>query len=176
MKHFSRLFLYLLTPLLISACGFSPVYSKSNHADYQNNADIGAQDHLALTAISNIPDREGQFLRNRLIDRFHRNGTPQNPAYELIVAPVEESLIDLDITKTADSTRGQLRLTTNIILKDHITGKTLFTRALRSTTSYNILASEFSTRVSEQSARNNTLADLASQIETQLALYFNRQD
>lgn len=176
MTNRTCLFLHLiLTALAISACGFSPIYGKnSNAANSSNAADIGTEDHLALTAISNIPDQEGQFLRNRLVDRLHRNGSPINPVYQLNASPVTESLIDLDITKTADSTRGQLRLDTHITLTDTRDNAILFQRSLRAITSYNILSSEFSTRVSENTARQNALTDLAGQIETQLVLYFKR--
>lgn len=177
MKIFSCLFLCLnLTALTLSACGFQPLYGKNTNAPYSASAnDIGTEDHLSLTAIGNIPDQEGQFLRNRLIDRLHRNGSPINPTYKIAITPITESLTDLDITKTADSTRGQLRLTTEITLTDTRNDNVLFKRSIRAITSYNILSSEFSTRVSESAARKNALTDLATQIETQLVLYFKRQ-
>ena len=176
MRFISRLFLYFAILPLISSCGFSPIYGKNEHNSYNTAGDVGVEDHMALIKISNIPGREGQFLRNQLVDRLYRHGAPSNPAYTLNVSTVNENLIDLDITKTADSTRGQLRLDISIVLNDPINKKTLFTRSLRSITSYNILASEFSTRVSEQAARENALRDLARQIENQLALYFKRQN
>ena len=73
---------------------------------------------MAATQLNNIPDREGQILRNHLIDRFHRNGIIQPYRYILDATPIEESIRDLDITKTSDSTRAQLRLKTTITLRD----------------------------------------------------------
>ena len=172
MNKFTCLFLCLLSALTLTNCGFSPMYGKHTN---QAAPDIGIEDHLALTSINTIPNREGQILRNILVDRFHRHGTPQSATYALSITPIQESTTDLDITKTADSTRAQLRLSTSITLTDTVTGKPLFTKSLRSITSYNILASEFSTRISEQSTRKNALRDLSNQIETALGLYFKRQ-
>jgi LPS-assembly lipoprotein len=125
--------------------------------------------------IDNIPDREGQMLRNHLIDRLYTSGRPVYPSYTLAVGKINESLSDLDITKSSDATRSQLRLSTSMALKDNATGQALLKRDLTAITSYNVLQSQFTTRVSEQNARENAITDLARQIELQLGLYFNRE-
>jgi LPS-assembly lipoprotein len=163
-----KYFLPLLTLLLLTACGFQPIYGKNKHSP------SGPEDKLALVEISNIPNREGQYLRNALIDRFYRHARPAGGDYLLTVRPLRENLIDLDITKSSDATRGQLRLETDITLADAQSGKILLQRRLHTITSYNILGSEFATRVSEENARSNALDDLARQIELQLSLYFKR--
>ena len=159
----------LLSLLLINACGFSPVYGNLG-----SDKDYGQEDLLAYVAIDSIKDREGQFLRNALIDRFYHDGRPTNPQFNLVVSDITETLRDLDITESSDATRGQLKLTTTMQLFDAKTGEELIERKLRSTTSYNILSSEFTNRVSEQNTRENALNDLARQIELQLNLYFKR--
>jgi len=152
------------TLLLLSACGFTPMYGTSG--DIQAN--------LAQIEINNIPNREGQFLRNELIDRFYTSSRPDQPIYQLQISPIIERIIDLDITKTSDATRSQLHLSTAISLKDLRTSEVVLSKNLNSTSSFNILTSEFSTRVSEQNTRENTLNDLARQIELQIALYLKQ--
>jgi LPS-assembly lipoprotein len=155
--------------LILAACaGFHPVYGVNKYTH------TGVEEKLALVDIGNIPDREGQYLRNALIDRFYRTTRPANATYSLYIQPIRETLIDLDITKSSDATRGQLRLDTALVLSNAGTGEVLLERDLRTITSYNILASEFSTRVTEDSARTNALDDIARQVETQLTLYFKR--
>lgn len=155
--------------LLVAACGFRPVYGVNR------DTPLGVESRLAQQVrIENIPDREGQYSRNALIDRFYRDGRPVDPRYALFIQPVTETLTDLDITKTSDATRGQLLLDTVMFLKNLETGKTVLQRSLRSITSYNILGSEFATRVTEENARQNALDDLARQAEMQLNLYFKR--
>lgn len=162
---FTRVF-FLSALLLLSACGFSPLYG--THGGY------AVKHHFNAVFIGNIPDQEGQYLRNALIDRFYRNGRPADPQYTLEVAKVRQQRRDLDITKSSSATRAQLRLDTKIILKDNKTGETLLARDLLAVTSYNILQSQFTTRVSQEDAERSGLDDLARQIEQQLALYFNR--
>lgn len=165
MKH-----LALIAALcLLTACGFTPVYGTANNPPSQT---VSAQ--MSQIYIDNIPNRSGQILRNHLIDQFYRDGRPANAAYQLSVQDLHEQTIDLDVTKTSDSTRAQLRIDAVMTLIDKNTGKTLLTRNLRTITSYNILGSEFATRITENDARENALKALAEQIEIQLGLYFNR--
>ena len=164
----SRPFLFLVSCAFLSltACGFEPVYGVNRHTQSG-----GAETTLAQIDIGNIPDREGQFLRNELIDRFYRDGRPTAPRYALDFTKIQQSEIDLDITKDADATRGQLRLSVNYKLIDTSTRQVLLQREALSIASYNILSSEFTNRVSEQNTRENALSDLARQIEQQVVLY-----
>lgn len=162
-------FLVLCGVLFLSACGFRPVYG------VHGQSLSGVEDQFSEVYIANIPDREGQYLRNALIDRFYRTSRPSDPIYTLIVQPVREDLVDLDITKSADATRGQLKLNTVMQLQDRRINKTVLKRSLLAITSYNILGSEFATRVTEENARQNALDELARQIEVQLGLYFKRR-
>jgi LPS-assembly lipoprotein len=159
--------------LTLSACGFEPMYGthRFNEPTAQEAA-IEAQ--LESIEIENIPDRSGQVLRNLLIDRFYRNGRPQAPQYRLKTAALQESITDLDITKESDATRAQLRVNATITLVD-ANGNAVLERDLSAIGSYNILTSEFSTRVSEDNTRQNVLSDLAQQIELQIALYLQRK-
>ena len=154
---------------ILAACGFEPMYGR--------NIDerVGVENRLAKVQINNIPNREGQYLRNALIDRFYRAGRPDAAVYVLSVEPIIENLVDLDITKNSDATRGQLLLESDMALSNAKTGEVLLQRDLRAITSYNILGSEFATRVSEENARTNALEDLARQIELQLNLYFKTE-
>lgn len=163
-----RVFLVSAFCLLLSACGFTPLYGTASPGDSAVTAS------LDTVFIDNIPDREGQYLRNALIDRFYRHGQPADAPYILHVAKIDERRTDLDITKSSDATRAQLRLNTEMILTDRADGKEILRRNLTAITSYNVLQSQFTTRVSEDNARLNALDDIARQIETQLSLYFKR--
>lgn len=166
----SRVNLILIAALaLLSACGFSPLYGKKGVME--SNAAT-----LSQVRIDNIPDRQGQYLRNALMDRFYRNGRPADPRYVLHVGPLKETLTDLDITKSSSATRAQMRIDATIKLVDHRGGETIMSRNLVAITSYNILQSRFTTRVSEESARQAALDELAGQIERNLALFFNTRE
>ena len=156
----------------LSACGFEPVYGTYTKNVREGQESVQVQ--LAQVGIGQIPDREGQFLRNALIDRFYRDGRPQEVRYTLQIEPIDERTVDLDITKNSDATRAQLHLKIVMNLVDDNTGEAVLTRNLRSIASYNVLTSEFSTRVSAQNTRENALNDLARQIELQTSLYLRR--
>lgn len=162
-------FLPLLLVLFMTACGFSPMYGK--HSGTQS-ADV--RTGLNQISIDIIPDREGQYLRNELMDRFYAGGIPSNPAYVLHIDKIKESISDFDITIESEATRRQLSLSTKMVLVDRQTGKSVLERNLIAITSHNVLESEFSTIVTEQSAREAALNDLARQTERHLALYFAR--
>lgn len=145
---------------------------------YGTHTDRGSatsQANLGQIEINPIKDREGVFLRNALIDRFYTDGYPSNPRYRLEIGELSEINTDLDITSSSEATRAQLSQSTTMKLFDlQNPGTPVLTRALSSITSYNILESEFATRVSEQKAREGGLDDLARQIELNATLYFNR--
>lgn len=153
--------------LVLSGCGFSPLYG-----------DKGAAVNVPLDKIyiANIPDRNGVHLRNALMDRFYHSGRIEEAGstYILRLTNFREQITDLDITKKADATRAQLKMTANLALQDRRTGATVLQRNIHTITSYNILRSQFTTYVSEQSAREAALNDIARQIERQLSLYFSK--
>lgn len=164
--HYSIL---LCAPLLLASCGFKPMYAKDTA---QPTNGITAQTSQIEIAI--IADRSGQSLRNHLIDRLYRSGYPTNPIATLKIEPINETKTELDLTKSSDATRAQLRLQTIMNLVDN-KGSIVLTRTIQSVTSFNILGSEFATRVTEEAARESALNDLARQVELNLSLYYSAQ-
>lgn len=154
------------TVLLLTACGFTPLYGGGGEQGE------GVQEKFQQVSIANIPDRQGQILRNDLVDRLYHNGAPAEPVYELSVASIQQKSTALDITPDSSSTRSELRLLTTLKLKEISTGKILMSRELIAVASYDVLGNEYTTLVTQESVRDNALNDLAQQIETQLALYF----
>lgn len=162
--------LFCATALLLSGCGFQPMYG-----DYAASAQkSGTSSHrLSQIAIDIIPDHEGQILRNSLIDRFYTNGYPSSPIATLHIEKLDETRTELDLTKSSEATRAQLRIKTKMTLIDNATGQPLLARTLQTVTSFNILGSEFATRVTEDSARQSAINDIARQVELNLSLYYN---
>ena len=170
MTEYRKIILCFLSSIILiplSGCGFHPMYGKNKYTP------VGAEDILTQVQLGNIPDYEGQYLRNLLIDRFYRKARPSETLYSLHVTPIQETSSDLDITKSSDTTRAQLRLQTSMVLNAQ-DGTEILSRDLQSITSYNILGSEFATRVTKENARKNALEDLARQIELQITLYLKR--
>lgn len=159
----------LAVTLVLAACGFSPLYGSG--AGRSGMAAVAGMDRVE---IASIPDQSGMYLRNILIDQFYRDGYPASPAYILSVSKILEYRDDLDVTIDSEATRKRLKLTTTMVLIDKAANVELFKRDLIAIGTYNVLGSQFTTRVSEADAREAALGDLARQIEAQVALYFKR--
>ena len=156
-----------LAPL--AGCGFAPMYGSG-----AGSTGVSAPQGLDKVEIALIPDQSGVYLRNILIDHFYQNGYPSAPTHILSVTRIQELKSDLDITVDSEATRKQIKITGILHLTDRATGQVVLSRELKAFTSYNVLGSQFTTRVSENDAREAALTDLARQIETQTALYFKR--
>lgn len=157
--------------MLLSACGFEPMYG--SYAPAPGDA-ATPEATLSNVAIGIIPDAEGVYLRNQLIDRFYRNGYPVNPTYSLSVGKIEQTLSDMDITVASEATRRLLRVSAPVTLLETASGAVLLQRDIKVVNSYDVIGSQFSTRIAEQDALEAALNDLARQIELQLALHINR--
>lgn len=162
-------FLFAFALLTLAACGFTPMYGSGKGA-----SGVSATQGLDKVDIALIPDQSGVFLRNILIDNFYQDGYPTAPTHTLTIDNLKEGEYNLDITRASEATRKQIRLTASMVLTDRATGTQVVARQLTAITSYNVLGSQFTTRVSENDAREAALSDLARQIEAQTALYFKR--
>lgn len=165
-----KILLSALMLLTLAACGFAPMYGSGG----AGSSGISTTAGLDQIDIALIPDQSGVYLRNILIDQFYQNGYPSSPRYRLRVSAIDEKIQDLDITVDSESTRRQIDLSTSLTLTDTQTGETVLSRSVSALTSYNVLGSQFTTRVSEADAREAALEDLARQIEAQVALYLKR--
>lgn len=156
--------LVITIALFLSSCGFTPVYGTKSTST-----------NLSSIAVNVIPDREGQILRNHLIDVLYTNGYPSSPRYHLKISPVVENSVEIGIDKDDEASRAQLRQQTTMQLIDIDTNAVLLQRDIRATSGYNILSGQFTTFVSEEDARKQALRALADNVMTQLEIYFNQQ-
>ncbi len=163
-----------LTATLMTGCGFEPLYGSKaeNQAGAQNPSSVVGK--MSQVDIALIPDKSGQLLRNHLIDRLYQSGYPSNSTATLHIDKITEARTDLDLTKSSDATLAQLRMTTNMVLTDD-KGNKVLERTLQTIASFNVLGSEFATRVTEEAARESAINDLARQIELNLSLYYSAQ-
>lgn len=151
----------------LAACGFQPLYSNKT----TQNSSVAAE--LSLVRVDPLRDRVGQQLHNFLRDRLNPQGQPVSPSYRLTVALVETTT-ELGVQRDETASRANLRLDADFALLDAAGEQQLFQGRSSSTTSYDILRNPFATTVSEEDARERALREVADDIQTRLALYFNR--
>lgn len=122
--------------------------------------------------VLNIPDRDGQYLRNALIDRLYVAGRPASARYALEIAPLEKTSTNQAVRKDATYTRALVEISATLRLRDRQSGEVVLERPVRALGSHNLLDNQFATISSRDSLNDRLLDELADSIQTALALHF----
>jgi LPS-assembly lipoprotein len=152
-----------LLPLFatVVACGFEPLHAPRDTAAIRS---------LEAVEVAPIADRMGQILRTRLIAGFTPRG-PRQPARFVLRVILEESRQDLAIRKDEIATRANLKLAVKFSLEGKKEGKGLFAGTVNSTSSFNILNSDYATLSAENDARARSLREISEELKTRIAIY-----
>ncbi len=153
--------------LSLAACGFEPMYGNHGVARAVDNT-------LPDIAIESIPTRDGQYLRNILMDRLYLRGRPYDAPYTLRFTPLNKTITDIGIQKNGTSTRAQIDISTEMQLLDSATGKVIMTRDLKTVGAYNLQNDQLATLLSEQNITESILQEMSDEAVTDLGLYFRR--
>jgi len=161
------LFLALFAPLLLplTGCGFRPIYAT---LDAEGAPSVAME--LNNIAIDNIPDRDGQILRNFLTDRLYGKNRPAKPTYTLRIK-IRGNEEDLGILANATATRSLLDMYSDYSLHD-AKGKELLKGTAHSVASFDRLDQMYATVAARQGAHQRTLQEIGEQIVNRLSLYF----
>lgn len=149
----------------LAGCGFAPLYGKRGDGARTTEA------ALNQVQIATIPDRSGQMLRNRLMDRMYQDGRPVDAAYELNVR-LSETEAGLGIRRDATASRTRLDTTAQYRLTRKSDGKELINQTIRASVSFNQLDAQYATLTAREDARARALNEIGEQIVNRLALYF----
>ena len=161
-----RAFCAALASSLIG-CGFQPLY---RHAGTHNSSVVS---HLAAVSISPIPDRQGQILRNALLDRLTPYGSPKRALYRLDIA-LDGDRSDLVILRDATSTFAKVGMQARFLLTDLASGQPLTRGKSESTTIFNIVESEFANLNADAAARERAVRQISEEIHLKLGAFFKK--
>jgi LPS-assembly lipoprotein len=154
-----------LVLLALAACGFSPMYG--------GQAGSQASAQLDQVFVSNIPERQGQILRESLETQLHVSGAPVTELYAL---KVNYSIATTAIGMLADTatTRNRLTATANWTLTPiGDPGKILVSGTATAMNAENIIDQQYFALTLENDAVNRQLADqVSTQITNQIAAWF----
>lgn len=153
-------------PLLLTGCGFRPLYG--------TGGDYDAVPEFSLIAVEQAEDRTTQLLRNNLLDMLTPRGAPEKPLYRLELK-VTESVSSVFVTRSDEITRNNLQMTVAYRLINYNSGVSISGYTLSSLVSYNLVRADYANLVSERDARARATRDLAEQIRIRLGNYFTRQ-
>ncbi len=150
--------------LLLSACGFSPLYG-------QPGADVAIQ--LDQVQVANIPERNGQMLRQSLETQFQAAGAPTVQRYVLQVN-YSINVAGIGIQTDTSVTRNRFIATASWTLAPVGTPATPLTTGFASTeNAANVIDQQYFALTLETTTIDQQLADtIAAQISTQVAAYF----
>ncbi len=152
----------LTTGLLLSSCGFRPLYGRST-------AQPDVSRSLASVEIAPISDRMGQMLRTALKRRLTPYGARVPTLYTLKIQ-LREAITKVAIDKASFATRANLRVTANFRLLRNQDNKQITAGNPFAVASYNILNSDFATLAARADARKRAVENLADDIHTRLAI------
>lgn len=137
--------------LSLTGCGFAPLYGGPSSDDGAPRVGLVPAPGVVVGI---IPEREGQLLRNFLIDELGHGGSGAYPL-SASVSIAEQALGEND---DADTTRSRVVVTSRFTLM--IEG-TRFPFQARSSASFSTVQSDYATLVAKNDAIRRSLRDIA---------------
>ncbi len=160
--------LIVLATFSLAGCGFRPLYD-----DRARGEGLPAAQALAATRVAIIPDRQGQILRNAIIQRLG-NGPGVAPRYELRVAlTIRRELLGVRRDETAS--RQRLNATADFTLSPLPAGDPVFAGRAYAVDAFNIMPNEFfAAQLSGEAAEARVAERLAEDIVARIAAFYAR--
>ncbi len=156
-----------LTGLLISGCGFQPMY-----ATRADGSSVAAT--LAGVEVAEHDTRVGQLVRNALLNNIAPVGQGQPERYRLEFV-LTESEFDISVERNTDVNRRAYTLSAVYTLIDLSTGKRILTGDTFSRVSYDRVPSEFANLQAYRNAIERAAREVADNITTRLGAFFSQQ-
>ena len=149
----TRLITMLCAALLLTGCGFTPMYG----TDAENSSVTQA---MAAIDIEEIPDRLGKQVHNNLLDAITPGGMPGSAQYRLQVQLLEERE-DVGLRQDASVTRANYRLRAQFRLIDNNDEAVLIHGSTWAETAFDVTSSDYSTLIAERAAQERLARDVA---------------
>lgn len=161
-KRLSALFLCCF----LTACGFHPLYMP-----------VQGTSRIAVPIkIATIQDRDGQILRNYLVDLLTPEGTPQNPKYVLEIT-LTDVITDIGVNRDETASRKSATVTAAIKMRDSKTNAVVYTHSAKAINSFAVLSQNyFSDLVAEDYAKKEALRLLAEKITLLLITFIDSKN
>jgi LPS-assembly lipoprotein len=166
----------ILFALLVSGCGFRPLYAVPDMPGGSMQAT------LRSIYVEPVPERLGYQLRNRMIDVLDGKGEAGGARYRLkMTLTTKSEAIGVQsqttiggVTQTA-ITRYNDTLTVNYELLDARSGAVVTKGIETGLSAYNVLTSPYATLAVQQDADRRAAEDIADRIRIALAVWFAQQ-
>ena len=156
--------LVLTLPLLLTACGLSPLYGGG----------AGGQTAQALKSVSIAPieGKGGWLLRNALSDRM--GGQGQGAAAYRLEIELDDQIGGFGLRRDDTITRERRTLRARYRLVESANGTVVLDATAGSDVGIDVVSSEYATVAAENTALERLAETLADQITARIALFANR--
>jgi hypothetical protein len=123
--------------------------------------------------ISTIQERDGQILRNYLVDLLTPEGPPQCPKYVLDIS-LTDVITNIGVNKDETASRKNATMTALLTLRDSKTNKVVYAHTTKAINSFAIISQNyFSDLTSEEYAKKEALRLLAEKISLLLITFID---
>ncbi|MEB3701445.1 hypothetical protein Bealeia1_00507 [Candidatus Bealeia paramacronuclearis] len=157
--------LSVLAISLLSGCGFRPLYGPQ----------LKTTQDLSNIKVMIIADRDGQNLRNHLLDLLNPYGVPCHPEY-ILDTKLTTGSVEVGVRRDATTSRKELVATAFLNLRNIESGQIVLTKVLTSKNTYTAMDTNYYTNVvTEDYAKEEAIRDLSYKIQLILAEYFGNQ-
>lgn len=160
--------------LLVSACGFEPLYVQKQHNNlwyFGGKFDTSITNEMSQIKVEPIADRFGQQVRNQLLDLLTPKGAPKKPKYRLKVVlankEVTQQALRRDITATSERVIYRVDYQLSEDNEDVVKGNSV------AYVSYDILANPYSTTMAQKKTEADAAKIVANDIALRLGAYFH---
>ena len=153
--------------LVLSSCGFSPVYEKKQYSDMSENTR-----QISIAPVKGYDGPPGVDLRNLLRDRLTQKGKPANPRYTLDITMSQPSITDYTIQDDGTASSYLIKIRADYELRDKSSASSLIKKTASSEISYNILKDQYSTEMLKMGAIKMIIQSLSDQIYISVITYF----
>jgi LPS-assembly lipoprotein len=148
----------VVLPLILSACGFHPMYGSA------------LAPALSSVYVEPIAERDGYELRNSLIDALQSDGDKAGKRYNLKVT-LNASSQGIALQNDATITRYNCRLEAHYVLSD-MQGQVLTSGNQTELSAYNVVNSPYATLTAQQDSTKRAAQDVAERIHLDLGVWF----
>jgi LPS-assembly lipoprotein len=149
----------------VAGCSFHPLFATNDSAP-------GGQQVFHSIYVDPIEaERAGFELRNSLIDLLRGPAHQTDALYRLKVA-VKQTIEGTAVQSNGDITRYTYTMVADYALSSIKTGVEITKGSETSVTGYDVVASPYSTLVTQQDAQTNAAHDIADRIRIDLGVWF----
>lgn len=167
-----KLFLILISMVIISGCGFKPMYGQFSDGK-GNLRDVMANIRVSDITEQGRPSRIGQVIRNNLLDRLTPFGETKSAEYILKVTFLIEEH-GYGIRADESVTLQNLKLVTVYQLEDIETSKVVLDFSSRALVTYDLAQSDYSNMIARNAALKRLSEEVANQMATRIGAFFNK--